>query len=291
MKARERMNTFGKPSDVFTLQNGTEIPCLGFGTWRARDGEEAYGSVLAALRAGYRHIDTAAYYGNETSVGRAVRDSGIDRREIFITSKVWASDRGYETTKAAMGRTLEALGVDCVDLYLIHWPASPSRFADWDEINLASWRAMTELYREGCARAIGVSNFLPHHLESLVKADVSPMVNQIEYHPGYLQSETVDYCRAHGILVEAWSPLGRGRIFEHPLLLEMSARYGRSIAQICIHFCLRNGILPLPKSVTPARIIENTAVFDFELTEDDMTSLREMAPCGYSGRHPDEVDF
>ena len=281
------MNTI---RDSFVLANGCRIPCVGFGTWRA-DGKEAYESVLTALKMGYRHIDTAAYYGNEKEVGEAIRASGIAREEIFVTSKVWCSDRGYRSTKDAFDRSLLALGLDDLDLYLIHWPASPSRFADWNEINLDTWRAMTELYREGKIRSIGVSNFLSHHLESLTKEEVVPMVNQIEYHPGFLQEETVSFCRQHGILVEAWSPLGRTRVFENPLLCELAAKYERSVAQICLRFCLQNGVLPLPKSVTPARIEENTRIFDFALSASDMQSIADMGLCGESGRHPDTVDF
>lgn len=276
--------------DSFILSNGVQIPCVGFGTWRA-SGEEAYESALTALSLGYRHIDTAAYYFNEKEVGEAVRASGISRKELFITSKVWCTDRGYESTKAAFYRSLEALRMDYLDLYLIHWPASPNRFSDWREINLATWRAMTELYREGLIRSIGVSNFLTHHLEDLVKADVVPMVNQIEYHPGYLQQDTVDFCRQHGILVEAWSPLGRTRVFENPLLLALAAKYGKSVAQICLAFCLQNNILPLPKSVTPSRIEENMRVFDFALADEDMYEIASMGLCGESGRHPDTVEF
>ena len=276
--------------DDFLLSNGCRIPCLGFGTWRA-DGEEAYLSALEALRVGYRHIDTAAYYGNEKEVGKAVRDSGIAREKIFVTSKVWCADRGYESTKEAFYRSLAALGMDYLDLYLIHWPASPSRFENWKEINLSTWRAMTELYREGLIRAIGVSNFLVHHLDPFVTQEVLPMVNQIEYHPGYLQEETVDFCRRHDILVTAWSPLGRTRVFENPLLCEIASRYQKSVAQVCLRFCLQNGVLPLPKSVTPARIEENTRIFDFALSDSDMQAIATMGICGESGRHPDTVEF
>ena len=276
--------------DSFILSNGCNVPCLGFGTWRT-GGEEAYASTLEALRLGYRHIDTAAYYGNEHEVGNAVRASGLAREDVFVTSKVWASDRGYQSTKDAFYRTLATIGFDYLDLYLIHWPASPNRFDNWNEINLDTWRAITELYREGLIRAIGVSNFLPHHMEGLVKEEVVPMVNQIEYHPGFLQEETVAFCRRHGILVEAWSPLGRTRVFEHPLLCDMASRYGRSVAQICIRFCLQNGVLPLPKSVTPSRIEENTRVFDFALSDDDMQAIAAMGLCGESGHHPDTVEF
>lgn len=276
--------------DTFLLANGVKIPCVGFGTWRA-SGDEAYASALHALRLGYRHIDTAAYYDNEKEVGNAVRDSGVAREDIFITSKVWCDDRGYERTKAAFYRTLDALKTDYLDLYLIHWPASPSRFTNWREINLDTWRAMTELYQAGLIRAIGTSNFLVHHLECMTGASVMPMVNQIEYHPGYLQQATVDFCRQNGILVEAWSPLGRTRVFDNPCLLEIASRYGKSVAQICLRFCLQNGVLPLPKSVTPARIEENACVFDFTLSDADMQAICAMGLCGESGRHPDTVEF
>jgi diketogulonate reductase-like aldo/keto reductase len=280
-----------KLSDKYRLSNGYGIPCLGFGTWQVQDGETAISSVQAALRLGYRHIDTAAFYQNERSIGRAIRESGIDRKEIFVTSKVWNSDRGFESTKMAFARSLDNLGLDCLDLYLIHWPASKSRFADWEKINLGTWRAISELYQEGRIKAIGVSNFLVHHLEALMETAVPPMVNQIEFHPGQMQRETVDFCKKNGILVEAWGPLGTGRMLSSPKLAEIAAKYNKSVAQLCIRWCLQNDVLPLPKSATPSRIEENVCVFDFSISEDDMEAIRAMPYFGGSGLHPDKVGF
>lgn len=278
-------------TDAYMLSNGVTIPCVGFGTWQTPDGEVAVKSVLTALEAGYRHIDTAAAYKNEASVGEAIIASGIDRREIFVTSKLWNKERGYETAKAAFEKTLGALKLDYLDLYLIHWPANAKQFDNWDEINLETWRAMTELYKEGKIKAIGVSNFLPHHLESLMKTEVKPMVNQIEFHPGFMQEETVGYCKKNGILVEAWSPLGCGRMLTNETLLAIATKYNKSVAQLCIRWCLQNGTLPLPKSVTTSRIIENAELFDFVISDEDMATINSMEYCGGSGHNPDTVDF
>ena len=280
-----------KLTDTFKLSNGVEIPCVGFGTWRSPDGETAYNAVRKALEAGYRHIDTAAAYKNEESVGRAIRESGIPREEIFVTSKLWNTERGYEKTLAAFDKTMERLGLDYLDLYLIHWPAAPHQYADWDELNVGTWKAFIELYRAGKIRAIGVSNFKPYHLESLVKSEIIPMVNQIEIHPGMLTSETIEYCRRYDMLIEAWSPLGSGALLGNELLAGIAEKYGKSVAQICLRWCLQQGTLPLPKSVTPERIEANTKIFDFELSDDDMTAMSDMENIGFSGFEPDEVDF
>ncbi len=280
-----------KLTDSFELNNGIKIPCVGFGTWQTPDGETAVNSVKAALEAGYMHIDTAAVYGNEESVGRAIAESGVRREDIFVTSKLWNECRGYESTLAAFDETMKKLGLDYLDLYLIHWPANKLQFENWNEINLATWRAMTELYREGKIRAIGVSNFLPHHLESLMQTEVVPAVNQIEFHPGFMQSETLEYCKKNGIVVEAWSPLGTGRMLSNETLIAIARKYDRSVAQLCIRWCLQNGTLPLPKSVTPARIVENTDVFDFVISDEDMTVINAMEYCGGSGHNPDTVKF
>jgi len=277
--------------DCYILSNGVGIPCIGFGTWQTPDGEVAVNSVAEAIKCGYRHIDTAAVYGNEESVGLAIKQSGVDRKELFVTSKLWNKNRGYESTFAAFEETLNKLQLDYLDLYLIHWPASHSQFENWDEINLQSWQAMTELYKAGKIKAIGVSNFLPHHLESLLKTEVAPMVNQIEFHPGFMQEETVKVCKENNILVEAWSPLGTGRMLDNETLKAVAGKYNKSVAQLCIRWCLQNNTLPLPKSVTPSRILENTNVFDFEISAEDMTAINSMAYCGGSGLHPDEVKF
>lgn len=280
-----------KLTDTFTLRNGVQIPCVGFGTWQTPNGETAVRAVSEAIKAGYRHIDTAAVYGNEVSVGEGIKQSGIDRSELFVTSKVWNEQRGYDSTMLAFEKTLKDLSLDYLDLYLIHWPAVQKQFADWNEINLSTWKALTELYKSGRIKAIGVSNFLPHHLEPLMQTEVQPMIDQIEFHPGQMQAETVQYCRENGILVEAWSPLGTGRMLSNETLTEIAAQYGKSVAQLCICWCLQNGTLPLPKSVTPSRIRENTDVFDFVISDEDMEAINAMPYFGGSGLHPDEVDF
>ncbi|MDO5516573.1 MAG: aldo/keto reductase [Clostridium sp.] len=280
-----------KITDTFKLENGVEIPCIGFGTWQSPAGDTTVNAVKAAIGLGYKHIDAAAVYENQISVGQGIREGGLYRDHLFITSKLWNSERGYKKTLEAFERTISDLQVDYLDLYLIHWPASSSRFDNWEELNLETWRAMTELYKKGHIRAIGVSNFMPHHLEALMKTEVKPMVNQIEFHPGYMQSETVDYCRKNNILVEAWSPLGSGRILDNELLKEMADKYNKSVAQVCIRWCLQNNTLPLPKSITPARIQENSQVFDFTISEEDMMKINNMEYAGGSGLDPDKVKF
>lgn len=277
--------------DTFLLSGGGTIPCVGFGTWQTPDGDVAINSVKTALEAGYRHIDTAAVYRNEVSVGEGIIASGVNRRDIFVTSKVWNKFRGYDTTLAAFERTLTDLKLDYLDLYLIHWPANAKQFENWNEINLDTWRAMIRLYKEGLIKNIGVSNFLPHHLRPLMETEVTPMVNQIEFHPGFMQNETLEYCKKNNILVEAWSPLGCGRMLDNVTLIEIAAKYGKSVAQLCIRWCLQNGTLPLPKSVTPSRILENTNVFDFDISDEDMARINAMEYCGGSGNNPDTVDF
>lgn len=276
---------------IYTLHNGVEMPGVGFGTWKAKDGADAYDSIIEALKAGYRHIDTAAMYRNEASVGKAVKECGLKREEIFVTSKVWNKNRGYEKTLAAFEKTLATMELDYLDLYLIHWPAIPLQFEDWDEINLGTWKAMIELYKAGKIKAIGVANFYPKHLESLMKTEVPPMVNQIEFHPGYTQDEVVKYCQENGIVVQGWSPLGNGAVLGSEFLAEMAAKYNKSVAQICLRFAVQNGIVPLPKSVTPERIASNLDIYDFEISEEDMKAIAAMPETGFSGWNPNEVDF
>lgn len=283
------MNTL---TDSYTLANAVKIPCVGFGTWQTPDGETTTQSVLAALEAGYRHVDTAAVYGNEKGVGDAIKKSGINREELFITSKLWNSERGYETTLAAFEVTMEKLQLETLDLYLIHWPAAKGDAADWQKTNLDTWRAFEHLYNTKRIRAIGVSNFLPHHLEPLIRdAAVRPMVNQIEFHPGFMQKESVDFCRAHNILIQAWSPLGTGKMLTDKTLAAIAAKYSKSVAQLCIRWCLQHDTLPLPKSVTPSRIRENAQVFDFAISDADMATINAMPYFGGSGLNPDEINF
>lgn len=279
-----------KLADAFELHNGVKIPCVGFGTWLTPDGDIAVQSVSEAIKAGYRHIDTAAFYGNEQSIGKAVRESGVAREEIFVTSKLWNTERGYDKTMAAFEATMQKLGLDYLDLYLIHWPAVAKQYENWDEINRSTWKAFTELYKAGRIKAIGVSNFKPHHLTSLLEAEVKPMVNQIEYQPGFMQRETVAFCQKNNILIEAWSPLGRGSLLNHETLVDIAARYQKTVAQLCIRWCLQNGALPLPKSVTPSRILENAAVFDFEISAEDMATINALSING-SHHDSDEIDF
>lgn len=278
-------------TDKMILRNGYGIPCIGYGTWQTPDGETARTSVSKAIGLGYRHIDTAAAYGNEASVGAGIKDSGIARSDLFITSKVWNTERGYDKTMKAFEKTLSDLGTDYLDLYLIHWPASSSQFDSWEEMNLSTWKAMTELYQSGQIRAIGVSNFKEHHLKALMETEVVPMVDQIEFHPGQMQAETVAFCRKHDILVEAWSPLGTGRMLSNEMLMDIALKYRKSVAQICVRWALQNQVLPLPKSVTPSRIAENKDIFDFEISADDMAMINSMPYVGGSGLDPDEVDF
>lgn len=275
----------------FTLRNGADIPSLGFGTWLIENGESAVKIVLQALECGYRHIDTAAAYGNEESVGKAVKESGIDRSEIFVTSKVWNTERGYDKTLAAFDRTMEKLGLDYLDLYLVHWPCNVGSREDWAKVNSETWRALERLYADKRVKAIGVSNFKVHHLDELLKnCSVVPMVNQIEFHPGFMQKEILSLCRKNNILVEAWSPLGRGRIEGSELVRELSEKYGKSIAQICIRWCLQNGVLPLPKTVNTARMKENADVFGFEISDTDMDKINSMEQFGWSGHDPDTFE-
>ena len=280
-----------KVSDKFKLSNGYEIPCVGFGTWQINGDETAKNAAINAIKAGYRHIDTAAVYGNEIGVGEAVKNCGIKREELFITSKVWNTMRGYENTLVAFDESIEKLGLEYLDLYLIHWPASKNRFKNWEEINFETWQARVKLYKEGRVRAIGVSNFLPHHLEALMDMEIKPIVNQIEFHPGKMQEEVLSFCRENNILVEAWSPLGRGAVLDNEILKDIAEKYKKSVAQICIKWCLQNGVVPLPKSVTPERVKENADVFDFEISADDMKIITEMPFCGGSPLHPDSIDF
>lgn len=277
-------------TDSYSLSNGVAIPRLGFGTYKTPEGEVGVAAVKTALETGYRHIDTAAFYGNETSVGRAIRDAGIPRQEIFVTTKVWNTERGYEKAKASILASLDRLGLEYLDLCLIHWPATARQYEDWEGVNRDTWRAFTELHRLGKVRAVGVSNFKPHHLKALMETEVKPMVDQIELHPGQVQADTLAYCRDNGILVEAWSPMGRGKLLDHPLITGIAARYGKTPAQLCIRWCLQKGALPLPKSVTPARIRENLRVFDFTISPEDMARLDAMPPTATS-HDPDEIDF
>lgn len=276
----------------FTLNNGLAIPKIGFGTWQIPDGEDVKNAVAFALKNNYKHVDTAKIYDNETGVGEAIKESGIAREDIFLTTKVWNADRGYQKTLDAFEKSLELLQTDHLDLYLIHWPANADQFENWKELNAETWRALEDLYKAGRIKSIGVCNFLVHHLEALKEtATINPMINQIEYHPGYLQQNTVNYCQNNDILVQAWSPIGSGRILDNELLKSIADGYSVSVAQLCIKFCLQNNVLPLPKSVTPANIKSNIDVDHFIISDEDMVKIANMGEAGFSGLNPDHVPF
>jgi len=277
----------------YTLNNGISIPVLGFGTWKAENGEVAYQAVLEALKAGYRHIDTAAIYQNEESVGCAIRDSGIPRQEIFVTTKLWNTNHSYEEARQAFEESMEKLRLDYLDLYLIHWPnPKPLRKNDeWKTRNAEVWRAMEDLYKEGKIRAIGVSNFLPHHLDALLEtARIIPAVNQVRLAPGVYQEEVVDYCKEKGILLEALGPFGRGELFDKKEVQEIAAKHGKSVAQIALAWSLAEEFLPLPKSVTASRIQSNLDCFGIELSKEEREILKTISVTSGAPR-VDEMDF
>lgn len=271
------------------LNNGLHIPKIGFGTWQITENVDLI--IHTALQAGYRHIDTAVLYGNETEIGHAIKNAGINREEIFLTTKVWNTHRGYENVLQSFEESLNKLQTDYIDLYLLHWPEKTST-ENWDEINASSWRALEEVYLQGKVKAIGVSNFMLIHLDSLLKkCSIKPMVNQIEYHPGYLQDEVITYCKDRNIAIAAWSPIGSGRLLQHPLLKDLAQKYHISVAQLCIQFALQNDIIVLPKSTNKENIINNINLPKFTIDEHDMALIKNMEEAGFSGLHPDKVDF
>ncbi len=269
------------------LQNGVKMPRIGYGTYKCTDGSDER-VVRMALDAGYRMLDTAAFYGNEAYVGKAVQESEIPRKELFLTSKVWKSDLGYEKTQKSVEESLERLQTDYLDLCLIHWPKPDTESTDWKEMDRGSWKALEELYHRGTVRAIGVSNFLPHHLEALMEAaEVRPMVDQLELHVGYLQEAAVQYCKSWGIQVQAWSPLGRRRVLEEPMVVKMARKYQASPAQFLLRFLLQQNIAVTPKASSMERMRQNLELPEFVITEEDMHLLRCLPQAGWSGEHPD----
>jgi len=279
-------------TDCFKLSNGVDIPCIGFGTFQAADGDECISAVKSAIDAGYRHIDTAQGYRNEESVGIAVKKSGIPRSEIFITTKLTNTIRGYNETIKAFEESMKKLDMEYLDLFLIHWP-NPIGFRDcWQKVNVDTWRAFETLYNEKRIRSIGISNFLPHHLDELLKtAVVPPMVNQIRLCPGDTQDESVAYSRSKNILLQAYSPFGTGQIFDVPEMKALAEKYKKTIAQICVRWCLQRDYLPLPKSVKESRIKENADVFDFELEPADVKRIADMKGCIGFSKDPDTTMF
>jgi diketogulonate reductase-like aldo/keto reductase len=248
------------------IAEGVEIPILGLGVYQSRPGQETYDAVRAALEAGYRHVDTARVYGNERDVGRAVRDSGIPREQVFVTTKLWNADHGFEQALRACDQSLARLGLDRVDLYLVHWPVEGQR--------AETWRAMERILADGKARAIGVSNYTIRHIEELLStAKVPPAVNQVEFHPFLFQRDLLEHCRRRGIRIEAYAPLVKAQRMEHPVLVRVARKHGKTPAQVLIRWCLEHEVVVIPKSVRPERIRENLEVFDFSLDAADLTEL------------------
>ncbi|MCR8644375.1 aldo/keto reductase [Paenibacillus sp. N1-5-1-14] len=271
-----------------TLNNGKAMPWFGIGVFKVEDGPTLVEAVKAAVAHGYRSIDTAAIYGNENSVGQAIQEAlqetGLSREELFITSKVWNADLGYEETLAAYESSLEKLGLEYLDLYLIHWPVA-GKYKD-------TWRALETLYKAGRVKAIGVSNFQIHHLEDLMKdAEIKPMINQVELHPRLSQQELRDFCAQHDIQIEAWSPLMQGQLLDNSELQDIGARHGKSVAQVILRWDLQNGIVTIPKSTKAHRIIENASIFDFELSSDEMARIDALNQNLRVGPDPDNFDF
>lgn len=271
-----------------TLNNGVNMPWFGLGVFKVEEGPELVHAIKTAIRHGYRSIDTASIYGNEAGVGEGIREgmkeAGISRKDLFITSKVWNADLGYESTIRAYEESLEKLGLEYLDLYLIHWPVE-GKYKE-------AWRALETIYNEGKVKAIGVSNFQIHHLEELMKeANIIPVINQVEYHPRLTQVELKEFCRKHHIQLEAWSPLMQGELLDHPVLQEMAETYDKTVAQVILKWDLQTGVVTIPKSTKAQRIIENASLFDFVLSEEDMKRINELNQNKRVGPDPDNFDF
>jgi methylglyoxal/glyoxal reductase len=274
--------------DTTTLHNGVKMPWFGIGVFKVEEGPELVNAVKTAIKHGYRSVDTAAIYGNEEGVGQGIREgikeAGISREDLFVTSKVWNTDLGYDSTIEAYETSLNKLGLEYLDLYLIHWPVA-GKYKD-------AWRALETLYKEGRVKAIGVSNFQIHHLEDLMKdAEIKPMVNQVEYHPRLTQKELQSFCQEHEIQLEAWSPLMQGQLLDNQVLQEIANKYNKSVAQVILRWDLQNGVVTIPKSTKEHRIVENASVFDFELTEEDMKRIDGLNQNHRVGPDPDNFDF
>jgi len=276
-------------TDTATLSNGVELPWFGLGVYKAEPGPEAEQAVVWALEAGYRSIDTAALYGNESDVGRAIRRSGVPRSEIFVTTKLWNDSHGFDKALQAFDDSLNRLEMDYVDLYLVHWPVGqPSDTPIYNE----TWQAMEAIYKSGRARAIGVSNFMVHHLQTLLPTvNVAPMVNQVEFHPWLQQPDLQAFCRAHQIQLEAWAPIMRGRALEVPELVKLGEKYGKNAVQVSLRWMLDKGIVTIPKSVKKERIKNNADVFDFELDPADIALIDSLDRGQRFGPNPNKFNF
>ena len=271
-------------TDCTVLNNDLAMPWLGFGVFLMEPGEETELAVRRALDAGYRSIDTAAIYKNETSVGKAIRESGIPREELFITTKLWNSDQGYDTALKAFEESMNKLQLEVLDLYLIHWPVVGKY--------IESWKALEKLYQDGRVRAVGLSNFKIHHIEDiLAMCEVTPVLNQVEFHPRLRQADLHNFCIQNQIQLQAWAPLMQGKAFDIPEIQEIARKYGKSPAQILIRWDLQHEVVTIPKSITPHRIIENTQVFDFQISEEDMASIDALNQDKRVGPDPDHIDF
>jgi diketogulonate reductase-like aldo/keto reductase len=254
------------------------------GVWKAKEGSEVENAVKAAIQTGYRSVDTAAVYQNEEGVGRAIKESGVPREELFITTKVWNADQGYESTLKAFETSRKKLGLEYVDLYLVHWPVK-GKYKE-------TWKALEKLYKEGWVRAIGVSNFQVHHLQDVMEdCEIKPMVNQVEFHPYLTQKELLAFCKEQNIQLEAWSPLMQGEVVNVPEIQELANKYGKTPAQIVLRWDLQHGVVTIPKSVKEHRIKENAEIFDFELTAEDMAKLDALNKNHRFGPDPDNFDF
>ena len=279
-------------NDRYFLNNGAKMPTIGFGTWQTPDGDVAKNSVIDAINAGYRLIDTAAAYGNEESVGKGIKESGINRYDLFVTTKLWNDKHGYQETIQAIDESLEKLGLDYLDLYLIHWPNPKAVRDHWAELNAESWRAMEDQYKAGKLRAIGVSNFRREHMDELLKtASVRPAVNQIYLNPSDMQEKVVSYNNELDILSEAYSPLGTGGLIGNKTVGEVAEHYGKTPAQVLLRWSLQHQFAPLPKSVHTDRIKENVDIFDFVIDEEDMKNLDGLHGAADLATDPDKTNF
>ena len=271
----------------YTLKNGLVIPAIGYGTYLSTEGN-GIRAIEEALDVGYRYLDTASFYKNEEQVGEAIKASGIDRDKIQICSKLWKTEMGYENAKKACEDSLGRLQTEYLDLYLIHWPKQDGNSGDWKKLIQDTWKAMEELYEEGKVKAIGLSNFLPHHIDAVCEtANIEPMVDQLELHVGYMQHEAVEYCRKKGMAVQAWSPLGRRRVLEEPIVLDMAKKYGKTPAQFLLGFLNCLDIMVIPKASVRERLKENLGFDDFEISDEDIKYLSCLPQMGWSGEHPD----